>query len=659
MSTPPIALEERRQAVPVNTEERRQAVPVTRVDLPPAPLALAPTVDVARFFEGASDDATATLLRERFADHCAEVVCASAQSDDTGSRHQVLVRLAQAFALTRDERHAEACLAAIDAWLAISEQRGATRSETGFRLISWCWALVLLRDAHAVTPIRLATIADSLYRQAAGLIEQGHSILATDVTVNALALFYVGTLFPNFLESSRWRDLAARVLIAECERQVHPDGVHFEQSSCFQGYAADAYLHFVLLAARAGLDVPPLVSARLQRMVEFALATRMPDGSVPCIGDSDGGSLLPLAQRSNADPRGRFAVAAALFGRADFAWAAEGASPEVAWLMGIDGVRRFDALRPAPPTSSPSRAFPSGGYAVMRTGWQRDAHQMLVDIGPIGCPVSGAHGHADLLSLQCSVFGEPVIVDPGTHCYGDSRWRDFFRSTAAHSTIVVDGVSQAEPAGSFGWRRQPRVRLREWHSTAEMDFLDAEHNGYAALPQPVNHRRRVILIKPVDHVQGKGVDSAQSGAYWIVVDDLHGSGRHDIDLTFQFASLNVELAAHPWARAGASGGPCLWISPFPSAPAQPAVTCGAAAPIRGWISPEFTRLSPAPMLIYRFAVALPWRIVTLLLPDRQGLSAPPGVRPIYDAGGLPHGFVFDRPRRLVRFDDGAVLVERD
>jgi hypothetical protein len=184
-----------------------------------------------------------------------------------------------------------------------------------------------------------------------------------------------------------------------------------------------------------------------------------------------------------------------------------------------------------------------------------------------------------------------------------------------------------------------------------MDFLDAEHDGYASLPQPVNHRRRVIFVKPVD--------GAQSGAYWIVVDDLNGSGRHDIDLTFQFARLNVELAAHPWARAGASRGPCLWISPFPSAPAQPAVKCGAAAPIRGWISPEYARLSPAPMLIYRFAVALPWRIVTLLLPDRQGLSAPPGVRPIYDAGGLPHGFVFDRPRRLVTFDDRAVLVERD
>jgi uncharacterized heparinase superfamily protein len=241
----------------------------------------------------------------------------------------------------------------------------------------------------------------------------------------------------------------------------------------------------------------------------------------------------------------------------------------------------------------------------MRSGWHPDAHQMIVDVGALGCPVSSAHGHADLLSVQCSIFGEPIIVDAGSHSYGgDSRWRDFFRSTAAHSTIVVDGASQAEPEGSIGWQRRPRVRLREWHSTADVDFLDAEHDGYARLSNPVGHRRRVIFIKP---------------SYWIVVDDLNGSGRHDIDLRFQFVSTDVAFGPHPWARAATSRGQCLWLSPFPSA----------------------------------------WRIVTLLLPDRQGLATPPAVRPIYDAAGLPHGFVFERPRRVVRFDDCAVVVERD
>jgi hypothetical protein len=507
--------------------------------------------------------------------------------------------------------------------------------------------LMLLRHSPEVSGMWVTRVIAAIWQHATHI---SHSLThycppPTQVTGNALALLYTGTLFPEVADAQRWRDLAVRVLIAESDAQISPDGVHFEQSTCFHGYTADIYLQFLLLAARNGIDVPPAVRDRVERMFEFLLAIRRPDGSVPALGDSDGGSLLPLAARPASDARGRFAVAAVLFQRADFAWAADGPAPELAWLKGADGMASFDALRAAPPASAPSRVFPSGGYAIMRTGWERDAHQMIVDVGPLGCPVGSGHGHADLLGIQCTIFGQPGIVDPGTHCYGgDSKWRDFFRSTAAHSTVVVDGASQAEMTGPFGWRRHPRARLREWHSTADFDFLDAEHDGYTALPDPVVHRRRVIFVKP---------------GYWILVDDLTGAGRHDIDLTFQFGALDVRLGAHPWARAATPAGPVLWISPFPSAPAQPALKCGEPAPIRGWISGEFARLSPAPMLIYSFAVSLPWRIVTLLLPDRQALSAPPAVRPLYDDGGLPHGFVFERPRRVVRFDDRAVLVERD
>ena len=35
--------------------------------------------------------------------------------------------------------------------------------------------------------------------------------------------------------------------------------------------------------------------------------------------------------------------------------------------------------------------------------------------------VSGGHGHADLLSVQCSVFGERVLVDAGTYGYTPNR----------------------------------------------------------------------------------------------------------------------------------------------------------------------------------------------------------------------------------------------
>ena len=593
----------------------------------------------ARFFAGAADPALAPMLLRRCPDHAADAAAA---------RHPG--GLAQAYALSGDAQFAQHCVAAIEAQLddpRLEHVTPATARDAAARLIERCWALVLLRDAPVITAPWVTRVLTAVGRDAGHL----HRCLSqycpppTHLTTEALGLFYAAVLFPEFPASAAWRDAAVRVLAAESRTQIAADGVHTEQSSWFHRVTADVYLHFLLLAARNGIGVPPQAAVATQRTVDFLLAIRRPDGSLPTIGDSDGRRLFPLASRTPADARDVFAVAAVAFGRRDFAWAAEGLAPEVAWLTGRDGIAAFDALRPAPPRTVRSRVFPTGGYAVMGTGWERDAHQMLVDVGPIGCAVSSGHGHADLLSVQCSVFGAPAIVDPGTHCYsGDSKWRDHFRSTVAHNTVTIDGESQAEASGPFGWRRRPRVRLREWHSTADFDFLDAEHDGYTRLADPVGHRRRVIFVKP---------------AFWILIDDLSGTARHRLELAFQFANRDVALGAHPWARAAIAPGQVLWISPFPSGPAQPTLKCGELSPIRGWIAPELGHLRPAPMLIYSFAVALPWRIVTLLLPDRQGLSTPPAVRPIYDDGGLPNGFVFERPRRTVRFDDCAVTVERD
>ena len=104
-------------------------------------------------------------------------------------------------------------------------------------------------------------------------------------------------------------------------------------------------------------------------MVEFLLAVRQPDGSIPAIGDVDGGTLLPLSRRRPEDAGGTFATAAAMFHRSDFAWAANGMAPEILWLMGSMAFAPSTRCTRPPPAGPASRVFPVGGYAIMRNQW--------------------------------------------------------------------------------------------------------------------------------------------------------------------------------------------------------------------------------------------------------------------------------------------------
>ncbi|HVD78589.1 MAG TPA: alginate lyase family protein [Vicinamibacteria bacterium] len=547
------------------------------------------------------------------------------------NRHQWLVELGQAYRMTGDERYGKALAAYVTGWLEANPVGAginwASSLEVAFRLMAWCWALVLFRRSPAVTPELFARVSASIGDHAAHIERYLSTYFSpnTHLTGEALGLFYAGTLFPELSGASRWRERGARILVEESKRQIQPDGVYFEQSTCYQRYTVEIGLHLLILCARNGVPVPAVLGERLQAMLDFLLAVRSPRGEAPAIGDSDGGWLLPLTRRAPSDLRGVFGTAAALFGRPDYAWAAGGVVPELIWLLGRTGLAAFESLSPAPPAAGPSRLFADGGYAVMRDGWGEDGHHLVFDVGPLGCPSNGGHGHADLLSIQCAAFGETFLVDPGTGTYADQAWRSFFRSSAAHSTVMVDGHSQAVPGGPFAWRQRPRARLNRWLSTASFDFADAEHDAYGRLPDPVRHRRRVLFVKP---------------RYWVLVDDLEGTEEHRVELRFQFGPVDVTLEPRPWARA-TSAGRALLLRPFAGAPLQERFSQGREEPKEGWISPEYGQRHPAPMIVYSITTPLPLRIVTLLLPSADPATPPPAVRPLLGERGGVTGLVFE------------------
>jgi hypothetical protein len=566
------------------------------------------------------------------------------------NRQQWLIHLGVAYRLTGERKYAAAFADYVGQWMRANPPgigiNWASSLEAALRIVSWSWALLLFRGSEELSQEFFAAMVAALARHAAHVEKYLSYYFApnTHLTGEALGLFYAGVLFPELQPARRWRELGARILIEQSERQILPDGVYFEQSTCYQRYTAEIYLHFLILAARNGLAVPVEVPKRVARLIDFLLAVRRPDGSVPQIGDADGGCLAPLAIRPPDDLAGVFSLAAAYFARPDYAWAAGGPSPESVWLLGAQEAKSRRQLQPSPPPQI-SQVFSAGGYVVMRSGWTRDAHHLIFDVGPLSGPKSG-HGHADLLSIQCSVFGEPYLVDPGTYCYTpEPEWRDFFRGSAAHSTVTIDGLSQAIPTKSFTWKAHPRAQLTRWVATETYELAAAEHDAYRALPDPVTHRRRVVFVKP---------------RYWVVVDDLLGGAEHRVELRFQFAPLKVAIEPADWVRARGLRGQALLIRPFATVPFAMNVLQGSVAPIAGWISPDYGRRLPAPVLVWSAATRLPLRVVTLLVPLEHPWAPCPDVSLLSNHQAGPIGLVFGQQReRIVVRENDVTVVQGD
>ncbi len=355
------------------------------------------------------------------------------------NRHQWLVTLGQAYALTRDERWAQEIVSHLAHWLDANPPKlginWASSLEVAFRAISWLCALRLIRTSAALTPTLYARLLESLHVHGRHLETYLSTYFSpnTHLTGEALGLFYLGTLLPELRRAPHWLRRGLAILEAQLPIHVRPDGVYFEQATQYHRYTTDFYLHLVLLAEANGVRLSAQVRTSLERLLEHLLHLSRPDGTIPLFGDDDGGRLIQLDARTPDDVRALLAAGAVVFNREDFAFGARGDLAGMIWLLGASGLQHFDALQPTPPRDL-ARSFPDGGYDVARESWCSDADWLAFDCGPHGV-MNGGHAHADALAFELAVAGRPVLVEAGTYTYPGPE-RNAFRDGTAHNTLT-------------------------------------------------------------------------------------------------------------------------------------------------------------------------------------------------------------------------------
>jgi len=242
-----------------------------------------------------------------------------------------------------------------------------------------------------------------------------------------------------------------------------------------------------------------------------------------------------------------------MLGRQYFRYTDRDLAEQAVWWLGPQAQATEGA-----PEESVSLCFPQSGLVSLRS----DDICVLFDAGPFG-PWSGGHSHSDTLGLVVTAGDDEILIDPGTYTYvGDPRWRDYFRGSAAHNTIRVDGREQAESAGPFRWLNKPAVELISWKSTAEFDLAEGSCN-YAG----IRHRRSVRFDKPQRLLTVTDVIDGREGEclieqFWHPGEDLRETAR------WQWAiGHRAELTVDPRAECELSEG---WRSDAPASkrPAQ-------------------------------------------------------------------------------------------
>ena len=444
------------------------------------------------------------------------------------NRHQYFATLGQAYWLTNDERYVRVFAAHLDSWMDRNPPKlginWASSLEVAFRSMSWLWAFHFFKSSSSLTTETCKRAWKFLYLNARHLESYLSTYFSpnTHLTGEALGLFFIGTLLPEFKEAKRWQDLGARILVEQLSTHVRSDGVYFEQTSYYHRYTTDFYLQFLLLARANNFDLPRQVEESLALLLDHLMYITRPDGTTPLFGDDDGGRLTMLDDRPANDFRGTLAVGAAVLNRGDYKFVADGAAESLSWLMGTEGLDQFDSIAAKQPAET-SKAFPEGGYYVMRDGWTRESNYLLFDCGPHGSLACG-HAHADALAIDVAARGRTVLVDPGTYTYtGSKAMRDWFRSSHAHNTVTVDDQSSSVSAGAFSWSTIAQCTLRKWITEELFDFVSGEHDGF----RPATVIREILFLKP---------------DYWIVRDLLVSSGSHRVDIRFNTdPNANLDL----------------------------------------------------------------------------------------------------------------------
>jgi hypothetical protein len=161
--------------------------------------------------------------------------------------------------------------------------------------------------------------------------------------------------------------------------------------------------------------------------------------------------------------------------------------------------------------------------------------------------------------------------------------------------VRIDGQDQSQQGGNFMWLRKARARCATWSTNPGRDLFEGWQDGYAALADPVMHRRRIELDKRARRI--------------LMEDTLEMQGAHDVEIFFhchEACALREQGNNITLTRDGK-----VVTLGLPDG-GDVRILRGSIAPIGGWVSRAFDRKEPSHTIVWRSRLAHPRPLRTVI-----------------------------------------------
>jgi Heparinase II/III-like protein/Heparinase II/III N-terminus len=515
--------------------------------------------------------------------------------------------LAHAYAITGDHDHLTTWEDLVEAFIVQVPVGHDTSDVTARRVQNWVYAWQRFAAAPHYTGLR-GDLAERIVARLAADSDHLAEHLTPERnhrTMELYALLIVGIALGDGVRAAH----ALELLAENAEVDICDDGVQRERSSDYHMIVLRSFVGAIAQARAVDRPIPPGLVHRAHLACTFGLHLQRPDGTTPSLSDGD-----------QADFRALLADASTLLDRADLAWAA---------TLGVEGT---------PPTER-FASFPIGGYVTQRSGWgdrgraYGDELWSIMDCGPLG---AGGHGHYDHLSVEMAAGADRLVVDPGRYTYADGPWRRWFKGTAAHNTVTVDGLDQ---------QRYKRGHPKAPFSEAALLWRHTGTETPGAVPVDIAVARCTSAQYDAVHTR---LLAMIDDAYWVVVDDLDAPTEHDYVVRWHFDV--PAQGATTLERLGT-----LDVAIVPGGVIAAPAHLGTASLAGGWVSPTYGVKHAAPVLEIAADATATARFVAVIAP---GTVVPLDVRAERDGGC--GAVTIDWPGHTDRlaWTDGVASLER-